>query len=103
MSANPQQTPRAKRGPAVLSARNIRKSFSLGERKLEILHGVNLDLYEGELLALTGTSGAGKSTLLHILGLLDRPSEGSVTIEGHQGITSARLWVLDQLDSPRGD
>ena len=77
-------TPNARttRTDVVLSARSIRKSFTLGERTLEILHGVNLDLYKGEMLALTGTSGAGKSTLLHILGLLDRPSEGSVSIDG---------------------
>ncbi|HTF88912.1 MAG TPA: ABC transporter ATP-binding protein [Planctomycetota bacterium] len=70
------------RADAMLSARGIRKSFSIGDRTLEILHGVHMDLYRGELLALTGTSGAGKSTLLHILGLLDRPSEGTVTIDG---------------------
>ncbi len=73
------KTPRDK---PVLSARGVRKSYTLGDRTLEILHGVNMDLYRGEMLALTGTSGAGKSTLLHILGLLDRPSEGSVTLDG---------------------
>ena len=85
MSVVATQTARSVRAPALLSARGIRKSFTLGERTLEILHGVDLDLYEGEMLALTGTSGAGKSTLLHILGLLDRPSEGSVSIEGKSG------------------
>jgi len=85
MSAIAPPTPRSVSAPALLSARNIRKSFSIGEETLEILHGVNLDLHQGEMLALTGTSGAGKSTLLHILGLLDRPSEGSVSIEGQSG------------------
>ncbi len=86
------QTVRESSKPAstqpILSARAIRKSFSIGDRKLEILHGVDMDLYPGELLALTGTSGAGKSTLLHILGLLDRPSEGTVLIDG------ASAWEL---------
>ena len=74
--------PFAERTPVVAAARGIRKSFKIGDRELEILHGVDLDLRQGEVLALVGASGAGKSTLLHILGLLDRPSEGKVWIEG---------------------
>lgn len=69
-------------GPALIRARDIRKSFTVGDRSLEVLHGVHFELYRGEVLALTGPSGAGKSTLLHILGLLDRPSEGTVELEG---------------------
>lgn len=68
-------------GP-VLVAKGIRKSFEVGERTLEILHGVHLELRRGEVLALMGPSGAGKSTLLHVLGLLDRPTEGEVLLEG---------------------
>jgi lipoprotein-releasing system ATP-binding protein len=67
----------------VLRARGIVKSFTLGGRELEILHGIDLDLARGELLALVGSSGAGKSTLLHCLGLLDRPGAGSVELLGH--------------------
>ena len=66
----------------LLRTRKLRKSFSMGERTLEILHGINLELREGELVALVGASGAGKSTLLHILGLLDPPTEGEVTFCG---------------------
>ncbi len=69
----------AQRAP-VLSARGLRKSFRIGDRSLEILHGIDLDLQPGELVALVGTSGAGKSTLLHILGLLDKPTEGQVNL-----------------------
>ncbi|MCZ6596098.1 MAG: ABC transporter ATP-binding protein [Planctomycetota bacterium] len=64
----------------VISARGVRKSFQVGDRSLEILHGIDLDLLPGELVALVGTSGAGKSTLLHILGLLEKPTEGQVNI-----------------------
>jgi lipoprotein-releasing system ATP-binding protein len=67
---------------ALLSARGIRKSFAIGERTLEVLHGVHMDLEAGEVLALMGPSGAGKSTLLHVLGLLDAPSEGEVLLQG---------------------
>ena len=66
----------------VLACAGVRRSFPVGERRLEILHGINLELRAGERLALMGTSGAGKTTLLHILGLLDRPTEGSVYVAG---------------------
>jgi len=68
--------------PVVASTDAVRRSFRAGDRSLEILHGVDLRLHQGEILGLVGASGAGKSTLLHILGLLDRPTEGTVTIEG---------------------
>ena len=68
--------------PTVLAARGIKKTFVMGERKLEILHGIELDLAQGELVALVGASGAGKSTLLHCLGVLDKPTEGTVWIDG---------------------
>ena len=65
-----------------LDARDIRKSFQIGERAIEVLHGAHLELRRGERLCLMGASGAGKSTFMHILGLLDQPTEGSVEIEG---------------------
>jgi lipoprotein-releasing system ATP-binding protein len=64
----------------VLAVRGLRKSFKVGDRNLEILHGIDLDLRAGELVALVGSSGAGKSTLLHVLGLLDKPTEGRVHV-----------------------
>jgi lipoprotein-releasing system ATP-binding protein len=67
---------------ALLRARDVRRAFPMGERSLEILHGVDFELRPGQLVALVGASGAGKSTLLHILGLLDRPSSGTVEIDG---------------------
>jgi len=67
---------------AVLTARDVRKSFSIGNRTIEILHGAHMELLRGERLCLMGASGAGKSTFLHILGLLEQPTEGQVLIDG---------------------
>ena len=69
-------------GEPLLRARDVRKSYAIGDRTLEILHGVDLDIARGELVALVGASGAGKSTLLHVLGLLDRPTAGTVLLDG---------------------
>ena len=67
---------------SILEARDVRRSFRIGERRLQILHGVDLELARGELLGVMGSSGAGKTTLLNILGLLDEPTEGSVLLDG---------------------
>ncbi len=73
----------------VLSARGIKKSFRIGNRTIEILHGIDLDLLPGERLCVMGASGAGKTTLLQILGLLDAPTEGSVWVDGTQAAALA--------------
>ena len=65
-----------------LSLRGIRRTFQQGDRKLEVLRGVSLDLKAGEIVALVGQSGSGKSTLLHIAGLLERPDGGEVIVDG---------------------
>jgi lipoprotein-releasing system ATP-binding protein len=61
----------------LLSAKNISKSYG----NLKVLNDVSLEVKKGEIVSLVGASGAGKSTLLHILGTLDRPDSGSVTIQ----------------------
>jgi lipoprotein-releasing system ATP-binding protein len=66
----------------LLAARGVKKSFPIGDRRLGVLHGIDLELARGELVGLVGASGAGKSTLLHILGLLDPPTEGQVLLDG---------------------
>ncbi len=66
----------------LLIARNLRKSYRLGRRTVEVLRGVTLELRPGEFIALQGASGSGKSTLLHLLGGLDVPDDGSIEFEG---------------------
>lgn len=73
----------------VLEAKNIRKSFG----KLEILKGVNLTVSRGEIVSIVGKSGSGKSTLLHILGTLDHPDSGEVSVNQ----TAVRLLGLRRL------
>jgi lipoprotein-releasing system ATP-binding protein len=65
-----------------LSLRDIKRTFIQGDRRLEVLRGVSLDLRPGEIVALVGQSGSGKSTLLHIAGLLERPDEGDIIVDG---------------------
>lgn len=65
-----------------LVAEDLHKSFGLDGEDIHVLQGLDLELKEGERLAIVGESGVGKSTLLHILGTLDRPSQGQVTYRG---------------------
>jgi lipoprotein-releasing system ATP-binding protein len=65
-----------------LEARGIRRVFKTGPETLEVLTGVDMAVGTGEFVAIVGPSGTGKSTLLHILGGLDRPTSGSVLLEG---------------------
>jgi len=73
----------------LLSLRNIRKSYTTAEGRLEILKGIDLELAAGESVALTGESGSGKSTLLHLAGGLDHADAGEIVSSGH---------VLAELD-----
>jgi lipoprotein-releasing system ATP-binding protein len=66
----------------LLRLRNLHKSFTEGGSQIHVLQGVDLDLAEGERLAVVGESGVGKSTLLHIIGTLDRPTSGEILYRG---------------------
>ncbi len=65
----------------ILRAEKVHKTYSIGKRSIEVLHGVSLTIQRGEILSIMGASGAGKSTLMHILGGLDRPDAGDVFFE----------------------
>jgi len=70
-------------GAALVTVRGVRKSYNIGlPSEAEVLHGIDLDIAQGEFAALIGPSGSGKSTLLNLLGLLERPSSGTYMLAG---------------------
>ena len=76
----------------ILAARQLRKTYQIGRRQVEVLRGLDLNIMCGEVVVIVGASGAGKSTLLHLLGGLDRPTDGEVLFDG---------TPLDQLNRTR--
>lgn len=68
-----------------LQANNLSKVYDEGPARIQVLDNVSLTVERGEMVAIVGASGSGKSTLLHILGLLDVPSSGEVTVDGMSG------------------
>lgn len=66
----------------LLKAVNISKKYQIGDSVITALNDINLEIFEGEFVAIVGKSGSGKSTLMHILGLLDTPSSGNIYLKG---------------------
>ncbi len=69
---------------ALVEIRNVSKVYTRGTQKVEVLHHIDLDIASGDFLALMGPSGSGKTTLLNLIGGLDSPTEGSVTVAGQR-------------------
>ena len=62
---------------------DVRKRYYIGKpNELEILHGIDLEIQEGEFVSIVGASGSGKSTMMNIIGMLDRPTEGKYLLDG---------------------
>lgn len=78
---------------AIVSLSKIDKSFKKGKETVEVLNDLNLEIEEGDFIALMGPSGSGKTTLLNLIGGLDQPTAGSVVVGGQQlvGLSSNRL------------
>lgn len=68
----------ASRDQTMLRVVDLHKTFTMGSRELTVLKGIDLEIPRGQMVAVVGASGAGKSTLLHIMGMLDRPTKGTV-------------------------
>jgi putative ABC transport system ATP-binding protein len=67
---------------ALISIRDVTKRYTRGKQQVEVLHGINLDIPKGDFVALMGPSGSGKTTLLNLIGGLDQPTGGEISIEG---------------------
>src|SRR5262245_29027990 len=80
----------------MLVADNLHKTYRRHANVVNVLQGVNLDVERGEFLSIVGASGSGKSTLLHLLGTLDRPDSGTVSLDG-QRIDNLRSRDRDRL------
>jgi lipoprotein-releasing system ATP-binding protein len=74
----------------ILRAQGVRKSYLSGDRRIEVLQGIDLEVAPAETVSIRGESGSGKSTLLHILAGLDSPDQGGVSWEGKPGTGSER-------------
>jgi putative ABC transport system ATP-binding protein len=81
----------------VIQLQNITKSYRLGETDYQALKGINIDIYEGEPVAIMGPSGSGKSTAMHIMGALDTPTTGQYYLDG----TEISKYTDDQLSRIR--
>lgn len=80
---------------ALVSAQDVRKSFVHMGRTLEVLRGIDLVIFEGEMIGIVGQSGAGKSTLLHCMGTLDVPTSGSLRVAGEELTTMSSSRLAD--------
>ena len=86
---------------SLVDIRNLTKTYQRGPEKIEVLHGINLQIAKGDFVALMGPSGSGKSTLLNLIGGLDTPTSGEISIEGQRidqmGETQLAKWRSDHV------
>ncbi|HJQ60977.1 MAG TPA: ATP-binding cassette domain-containing protein, partial [Vineibacter sp.] len=82
-AAPPEARPATPQVP-LIELRDITKTYVRGDVASEVLHGISLDIWAGEFVAIMGTSGSGKSTLMNLIGLLDRPTSGSYRFAGEE-------------------
>lgn len=80
----------------LLELKDIRRSYPAGDEQVEVLKGISLDIYAGEMVAIVGASGSGKSTLMNILGCLDKATSGTYRVAG-QDVATLDADALAQL------
>src|SRR6185295_10261846 len=80
--ASADDSPGGSPGVPLIDLKDVTKTYRSGELDVEVLHGVSLQVYAGEFLAIMGASGSGKTTLMNILGCLDRPTSGTYRFMG---------------------
>jgi len=66
----------------LIQVKDVTKKYRLGSNEVKVLHGINLEVKDGEFVSVMGQSGSGKTTLMNIIGMLDRPTDGSILIKG---------------------
>lgn len=66
----------------LIQVKSVTKKYRLGSNEIEVLHGINLEVSDGEFVSIMGQSGSGKTTLMNIIGMLDRPTNGSILVKG---------------------
>lgn len=76
------QSPAVVTGAPVITLKDVTKAYKVGRQKVHALGGVSVEIHQGEFVALTGASGSGKSTLLQLMGGLDKPTRGTVVVNG---------------------
>lgn len=86
----------------LMSARGVARYFPQGEQKLHVLKNLSLSIHAGDAICIRGSSGAGKSTLLHILGTLDRPSQGDVLYRGESLLKKSEDELADFRNKKMG-
>ena len=77
---------------AVVSLKNVVKSYTRGAQRVAVLHGLSLEIQQGEFLALMGPSGSGKTTLLNLIAGIDRPDQGEIIVATARGLAFASHW-----------
>ena len=94
------QASQAPEAPALIALRGVTKTYTNGDLSVEVLHGIDLTIHEGEFVAIMGASGSGKSTLMNILGCLDKPTTGSYHFLGQDvaGFSRDELATLRRDD-----
>lgn len=80
---------------SLIQVRGLDKKYQRGSEEIHVLQGLNLDVDKGEFIAFMGPSGSGKTTLLNLLGGLDVPSAGTVTVDGDEITHMSRGWLTE--------